>query len=127
MPALWQDRQDATAFAENNSREMGKAKNKKVELTLLIHPQWLAGCPKHDDQGREYGGSPTDSVEATIRWNNARAAKLRLLEVRGKLPEQVTCPETKIKFYTDERGGRSQEINFCVRCGWHTERCSRSN
>ena len=60
---------------------------------------------KADEQGREYGGSATDSVEATIRWNNARAAKLRLLEVRGILPEQVTCPETKITFFTDERGG----------------------
>ena len=98
-------RTDAKALAENNSPELGKAKNKKVELTLLIHPQWLEGCPKTDDQGREYGGSATDSVEATIRWNNARAAKLRLLEVRGTLPEQVTCPETKVTFYTDERGG----------------------
>ena len=76
-----------------------------MELTLLIHPQWLEGCPKHDEQGREYGGSATDSVEATIRWNNARAAKLRLLEVRGALPEQVHCPETNITFFTDQRGG----------------------
>ena len=82
---------------ESNSTELGKAKNKKVELTLLIHPQWLEGCPKDDEQGREYGGSATDSVEATIRWNNARAAKLRLLEVRGRLPEQVTCPETDVR------------------------------
>jgi hypothetical protein len=98
-------RQDAKAYAENNSPELGKAKNKKVELTLLIHPQWLEGCPKCDEQGREYGGSATDSVEATLRWHNARAAKLRLLEVRGTLPEQVTCPETKVTFFTDSRGG----------------------
>ena len=98
-------RQDAKAFAEKNSPELGKAKNKKVELTLLMHPQWLEGSPKHDAEGREYGGSATDSVEATIRWNNARASKLRLLEVRGVLPEQVTCPETKETFYTDRRGG----------------------
>ncbi|MEI7731348.1 MAG: DUF1156 domain-containing protein [Verrucomicrobiota bacterium] len=98
-------RQDAKAFAEKNSSELGKAKNKKVEVTLLFHPQWLEGCPKTDEQGREYGGSATDSVEATIRWNNARAAKLRLLEVRGNLPEQVTCPETRVTFFTDKRGG----------------------
>ena len=72
---------------------------------MLIHPQWLEGCPKYDEQGREYGGSATDSPEATIRWNNARAAKLRLLEVRGTLPEQVTCPETEMTFFTDKRGG----------------------
>ena len=104
-PYCGKTRQDAKAFAENNSPELGKAKNKKVELTLLMHPQWLEGCPKHDAQGREYGGSTSDSVESTIRWNDARAAKLRLLEVRGALPEQVTCPETKVTFYTDERSG----------------------
>jgi putative DNA methylase len=98
-------KQDERAFAENNSPELGKAKNKKVELTLLIHPQWLEGCPRQDEQGREYGGSATDSVDATIRWNNARTAKLRLLEVRGKLPEQVTCPNTGVTFFTDGRGG----------------------
>jgi hypothetical protein len=98
-------KQDERAFAANNSPELGKAKNKKVELTLLIHPQWLEGCPKHDEQGRDYGGSATDSVEATIRWNNARKAKLLLLEVRGSLPEQVTCPRTGVTFFTDGRGG----------------------
>jgi SAM-dependent methyltransferase len=97
--------QDAKALMENNSADLGKAKNKKVELALLIHPQWLQGCPKHDENGREYGGSVTDSAQASIRWNNARAAELRLIEVRGTLPEQVTCPETKLTFYTDGRGG----------------------
>ena len=104
-PNCGKPHQDAKAFLEKNSPELGKAGSKKVELTLLIHPQWLEGCPKLDAQGREYGGGATDSVEATIRWNNARAAKIRLLEVRGKLPEQVTCPETKITFFTDRRGG----------------------
>lgn len=93
------------AKAASKSVSLGKSQNKQVELTLLIHPHWLEGCPKHDEQGREYGGSVTDSVESTIRWNKARAAKLRLLEVRGLLPEQVTCPDTKVTFYTDERGG----------------------
>ena len=82
-----------------------KPKNKKVELTLLMHPQWLDGCPAKDAQGRPYGGSAGDDVESTRRWNDARAAKLRLLEVRGTLPEQVTCPETDVTFYTDVRGG----------------------
>jgi hypothetical protein len=114
--------EDRKAAIAGNSTSLGKAKNKKVELTLLIHPQWLEGCPKQDEQGREYGGSATDSVEATIRWNDARAATLRLLEVRGLVaiekvnkqgerktlmvvPLEVTCPETKMTFFTDERGG----------------------
>ena len=103
-PHCGKTRSDAKALVENESPELGKARNKKVELTLLIHPQWLEGCPKTDEQGREYGGSATDSVEANIRWNSARAAKLRLLEVRGTLPETVTCPETGVSFNSDVRG-----------------------
>lgn len=30
---------------------LGKRKNKKVELSLLVHPQWLAGEPKQDVNG----------------------------------------------------------------------------
>ena len=98
-------KQDERALANGQSADLGKSKNKKIELTLLIHPQWLQGCPNRDEMGREYGGSATDPVEATVRWNNVRASNLRLLEVRGPLPENVTCPQTGISFYTDERGG----------------------
>lgn len=84
---------------------LGKGKNKKVELSLLVHPEWLAGSPKKDDAGREYGGSATDSLVSTSRWNIDRAKRLRLLEVRGALPKMVTCPETKVTFATDKEGG----------------------
>ena len=121
-PHCGEVREDGCAFASGSSSELGKAKSKQVELTLLIHPQWLAGCPKHDEQGNEYGGSATDPIEATIRWNNKRATTLRLLEVRGLVavekitksgerktvmlvPPEVTCPETRVRFFTDERGG----------------------
>ena len=97
--------EDKKAAGEGKSMSFGKAKNKKVELALLIHPQWLEGCPRHDGEGREYGGSPSDSTDSTIQWLAARSAKLRLIEVRGRLPEVVTCPETGVSFFTDGRGG----------------------
>jgi len=78
--------------------KLGKGKNKKVELSLLVHPQWLAGEAKQDGQGQPYGGSAQDDAAATTRWDAARAAKIRLLEVRGALPEEVTCPETGVTF-----------------------------
>ena len=111
--------EDKKAAVAGNSMNLGKAKSKKVELTLLIHPQWLEGCPKYDEQGREYGGSATDSVEATIRWNNARATKLRLLEVRGKLPAEVTCPDTRITFRTGDDAGTSSKVGHFT-CGQQT-------
>jgi hypothetical protein len=100
-----------------------KGKNKKIQLTLLVHPEWLAGSPMLDADGRPYGGSAQDDAESTARWNQERASKIRLLEVRGTetlmvadkttgimkemevIPIKVTCPETGVTFYTDARGG----------------------
>jgi len=96
-----------------------KPKKKKIDLTLLVHPEWLQGAANQDADGQEYGGSVNSSVEATIRWNKARASKCRLLEVRGKLPEQVTCPETKVTFKTGKGGGTvPKRSNYaCGACG----------
>ena len=104
---------------ESTVRRRGKPKKKKVELTLLVHPEWLQGEPGHDADGREYGGSANDSVEDTIRWNKARAEKCRLVEVRGNLPSEITCPETNITFKTGKDGGTvpKQSHYACGACG----------
>jgi putative DNA methylase len=85
--------------------KLGKSKNKNVDLSLLVHPHWLAGSPKSDAKGQLFGGSAQDDTESTALWTNERASKSRLLEVRGPLPLKVTCPETGVSFYTDARGG----------------------
>jgi len=96
---------------------LGKGKNKKVELSLLVHPQWLAGSPKQDANSQPYGGSAQDDVAATMRWDSERASKIRLLEVRGTLPDQVTCPETKITF-APEIGTVPKKSHYaCAACG----------
>jgi adenine-specific DNA methylase len=96
---------------------LGKGKNKKVELSLLVHPQWLAGAPKADEQERPYGGSAQDDAASTALWDQARAGKIRLLEVRGALPDQVTCPETKISF-SPESGTVPKKSHYaCAACG----------
>lgn len=96
---------------------LGKGKNKKVELSLLVHPQWLAGSSKQDANSQPYGGSAQDDVAATTRWDSERASKIRLLEVRGTLPDQVTCPETKITF-APENGTVPKKSHYaCAACG----------
>ena len=98
---------------------LGTGKNKKVNLSLLVHPQWLEGSSKEDVNGRPYGGSAQDDTPSTARWNQERATKLRLLEVRGELPHEVTCPETNITFKTGKEGGTvPKQSNYaCGVCG----------
>ena len=43
----------------------GKGNNKKISLTLLIHPEWLAGSPSRDPNGLEYGGTAADDAART--------------------------------------------------------------
>lgn len=96
---------------------LGKGKNKKVELSLLVHPQWLAGEGKQDANGQPYGGSAQDDVAATTRWDAARAAKIRLLEVRGALPDEVIDPETGLTF-APEKGTVPKKSHYaCSACG----------
>lgn len=96
---------------------LGKGKNKKVELSLLVHPQWLAGEAKQDANGQPYGGSAQDDVAATTRWDAARAATIRLLEVRGALPDEVTDPDTGVTFAPD-KGTVPKKSNYaCSACG----------
>ncbi|HEX8359297.1 MAG TPA: hypothetical protein VF613_04290 [Longimicrobium sp.] len=102
---------------ERHPRFSGKPKSKKLELTLLVHPSWLAGTPKAGAHGVEGGGSTTDAAEATIRWSQARAEQVRLVEVRGTLPDEVTCPETGVTFRTDEGTVRQSGIFSCGSCG----------
>lgn len=99
--------------------KLGKAKRKKVELSLLIHPEWLAGEASKDEEGQPFGGSVEDPVDATLRWNRARAETCKLIEVRGKLPESITCPETGVVIQTGAHGGTTTKSGFfvCGECG----------
>jgi adenine-specific DNA methylase len=96
---------------------LGKGKNKKIELTLLVHPKWFKGSPKQDSNGQMFGGAAQDDAISTARWNQERTSNIRLLEVRGKLPDEVTCPQTKITFKTNA-GTVPKQSNFtCGACG----------
>ena len=112
-----------------------KGKNKKVELSLLVHPQWLEGSSEQDADGRPFGGSAQDDAESTARWNQERASKILLLEVRGTetlmvadkttgimkemevIPTKVTCPETGLTF-SSTKNDTIERGNFpCAACG----------
>ena len=99
---------------------LGKpSKKKRVELSLLVHPEWMKGSPRTAPDGTPYGGAAQDAAENTALWNAERASHSRLLEVRGALPSEVTCPETNVTFRTDKSGGNvpGRSSFQCTACG----------
>jgi adenine-specific DNA methylase len=94
-----------------------KGTKKKVSLSLLVHPQWLQGEKSQDQKGQPYGGSVTDDAETSARWYEARAKTLRLLEVRGTLPDEVTCPDTGVTFSTSTGTIPKRSSYACGACG----------
>lgn len=85
---------DVKARMTGDSISLGKAKNKSVSLSLLVHPDWMKGSSSVDSDGQPLGGSSTDSAKATSLWNKKRRSTLGLIEVRGELPAQIVCPST---------------------------------
>jgi adenine-specific DNA methylase len=108
---------DKDGLVLSNGQKLGKGTNKKISLSLLVHPQWLAGSPKTDAGGQPFGGSAQDDAASTASWNQERASKIRLLEVRGDLPEIVTCPETRVTFSTEEATVPKKSHYACGACG----------
>ena len=99
--------------------KLSTGRNKKIDLSLLVHPEWLGGSPMQDDDGTRYGGAAQDDARSTAQWNQERATKLRLLEVRGQVPDEVTYPDTGIRFSTGKNGGTvPKKSHFtCGACG----------
>lgn len=103
-PHCGKEHQDEVAMQVGYSSLLPKRgwKNKKVNLSLLIHPDWMRGEGRHDETGKDLGGTATSEVAATQRWFEKRLATLRLIEVRGELPERIVCPTSGATIDTSE-------------------------
>lgn len=97
----------------------GKAQKRKVDLTLLVHPEWLRGASSISCAGERLGGTVTDNADATAAWNRLRADQMRLIEVRGTLPDEVVCPDTGAAVRTGSDGGTvpKKSAYACSACG----------
>lgn len=101
------------------SFSLGKPKSRNVDLTLLIHPDWLKGSPQVSPDGTLFGGSATDDAASTAAWNAERQRGLKLIEVRGLLPNEITCPDTKEVFATEAGTVPKRSTFICMQstCG----------
>lgn len=104
-PHCKEEFRDEKAARDGQSLALGKAKSKKVELSLLIHPDWLKGSEGVGIEGAQLGGSVTDSTDTTANWNRVRAKQLKHIEYRGVLATTIKCPDTGEVFATGKEGG----------------------
>lgn len=92
-----------------------KKPNKKVQLSLVVAPEWLAGSGKVDGAGVALGGAAQDDVASTERWSIERAGHASLIEVRGVLPEDFEYLGARIKPNQGTVFGRGTYT--CAACG----------
>ncbi|AET95556.1 hypothetical protein BYI23_F000050 (plasmid) [Burkholderia sp. YI23] len=96
---------------------LGKPKkpNKKVQLSLLVHPRWLSGSAKLDADGNPLGGSAQDDAASIAKWANERSRTASLIEVRGTLPESFEDCGSTINTVQATVSGRGAYT--CASCG----------
>ena len=96
-----------------------RPRRKRIALSLLVSPRWLAGASSATEDGGALGGCVTDTADATARWNRVRAATNALFEVRGTLSVEVTCPYTGARLRTGRGGGTipKKSAFACGACG----------
>lgn len=94
-----------------------KPVSKKVELTLLMHPDWLKGAPGEDDAG-PLGGAVDLAAEENARWYRLRRKHLSYIEIRGPLLEQVGDPRHAGRAIETGKGTVPGKSSFvCGSCG----------
>ena len=104
-------RDEVAAIKGESFQLLKKArKNKKINLSLLVGPEWMKGAAGSDSLGR-LGGTAKSDAASTARWNKIRSDSLRLIEVRGELGEEILCPETGMLIST-RQGNIPKKSNF---------------
>lgn len=96
---------------------LGKGSNKKIELSLLVLPEWLKGAPQFGNDGALYGGTPKSNPSSSASWNAIRASTIGLLEVRGKLPNEFIYPPTGMVVNTSAGTVPKKASYTCSSCG----------
>ncbi len=94
---------------------LGKGKNKKVTLSLLVAPSWLAGSSKQDADGRMFGGCAQDDAASTAMWAKERAKTTALIEIRGSMPDVLE--HNGYAFNTSQGTVSGRGAYTCSACG----------
>jgi putative DNA methylase len=89
---------------------------KKVQMYLLIHPEWLKGASGFDGEN-ELGGWAGALAKTTAKWFERRGENLSLIEVRSKsLSSEIMLADGSI--IETGRGTVPRQAHFtCASCG----------
>jgi len=104
-----------TKTAGRKKKDFG-FQNKKIQMYLLIHPDWLNGVAGFAGE-EELGGWAGAPAETTAVWFQNRLEHLQLVEIRAKaLPEKVALTDGTI--LETGQGTVPKQAHFtCTSCG----------
>lgn len=106
----------ARRASDINKNKFG-IKRYRVNMHLLIHPDWLAGTPGMDENGDELGGYAGAPAESTESWFRLQQESLIYIEVRGEnLPEIITIAGGTV-IRTNEGTVPASSSFTCNACG----------
>lgn len=110
-------KQSKARLASDINKNKFGIKRYRVNMHLLMHPDWLAGTPGVDENGDELGGYAGASPESTAAWFQLRQKRLFLIEVRGEtLPKTIRTVGGEV-IYTDEATVPARSSFTCSACG----------
>lgn len=101
--------------ADTSMIKLGKAKSKKVEMSLLVHPKWLSGSPKSNENNQLFGGTAQDDAQSTADWAQERAKNAGLIECRGSILSTFILDGVALPTNIGTVSGRGTYI--CAACG----------
>lgn len=92
-------------------------KRYRVNMHLLIHPDWLAGTSGVNENRNDLGGYAGAGAELTAEWFLLRQKALSLIEVRGEaLPETIELSNS-IVIHTNKGTVPARSSFTCRACG----------
>ncbi|MBE2220372.1 MAG: DUF1156 domain-containing protein [Anaerolineae bacterium] len=106
----------ARRASDINKNKFG-IKRYRVNMHLLMHPDWLSGTPGLDENEDELGGYAGASPDSTAAWFRFRHKKLKHIEVRGQtLPTTLELHDGTL-FQTNSGNVPEQSVFECSSCG----------
>lgn len=107
------------AWIASQTKKGKKAKSREVTHYLVLPKAWLKGV---SGKSKDYfGGYHGSTREQDVRWFTERAKGLKLVEVRGTVPEALEQnnfgKKTKKAAEEGEADGQNSRLLVCAKCG----------